>query len=100
MRVAVEQRGAERRKRDEPTSPMAPAVPKLLLDQREQRQNAAFAGIVGAQDQHDVLQRDDEEQAPEDQRQHAEHVRQDRSAPPAAAVASFNAYNGLVPMSP
>ena len=40
-----------------------------------QRQRAAFAVIVGAQQEQHVFERDDDNQGPEDQRQHAEHGR-------------------------
>ena len=43
------------------------------LRQRHQRQRAALAVVVGAQQDHDVFERDDDDQRPEDQRQHAEH---------------------------
>ena len=42
--------------------------------QREQRQDAALAAVVGAQDERDVLEGDHEVQRPEHERQHAEHV--------------------------
>ena len=42
------------------------------LRQRHQRERAAFAVVVGAQQEEDVFQRDDERQRPEDQRQDAE----------------------------
>ena len=41
------------------------------LRQRHQRQDATLAAIVRAHDQDDVFQRDDNDQRPEDQRQHA-----------------------------
>ena len=42
--------------------------------QGQHRDQAAFAVVVGAQDQQHVLQRDDDRHRPEDQRQHAEDV--------------------------
>ena len=42
--------------------------------ERGQREDAAFALVVGAQHERDVLDRHHEHQRPEDQRQHAEHV--------------------------
>ena len=42
--------------------------------QRQQRHDAALALVVGAHDEHDVLQRHHDDQRPEDQRQHAQHV--------------------------
>ena len=91
-----------------PSTPMAigaarPAagLADLLLDQCHQRQDAAFAGVVRAQQQQHVFQRDQDQQAPEDQRQHAEDFgRLARRRPPAALSDSLNAYSGLVPMSP
>ncbi len=48
--------------------------PTLLLDQRHQRQDAAFARVVRAQQQQHVLQRNEDQQAPEDERQDAEDL--------------------------
>src|SRR5437867_3918419 len=42
------------------------------VQQRQQCDNAAFAAVVGAQDQKRVFDRDDEDQRPQDQRHHAE----------------------------
>ena len=71
-RIAVEERRAEHRKQHQPLR--GPAVPReLVLDQCDQRQHAAFAFVVHPQDDDDVLERDDDQQAPEDERQHAEH---------------------------
>ena len=55
---------------------------KCALGKRHQGQRAAFAAVVGAQDQHRVFQRDDEDQRPQDQRHHAENV------PPLRALAA------------
>ena len=43
-------------------------------DQRGQREDAAFALVVGAHHDRHVLDRDDEHQRVDDQREHAEHV--------------------------
>jgi hypothetical protein len=43
-------------------------------DQRQQRQDAALAVVVGAQHEHDVFERDHQHQRPEDQRHDAEDV--------------------------
>ena len=61
-----------------PSTSSAPAQPgrsaTAVRGQRQHRDQAAFAVVVGAQDQQHVLQRDDDRQRPEDQRQHAEDV--------------------------
>ena len=71
--VAVEHRRAEDAEPDQP-----PAQPRAVLDaarhERRQREDAALAAVVGAHDQRDVLERDDDHQRPEDHRQDAEHV--------------------------
>ena len=46
---------------------------KRPLAQRHQRQRAAFAVIVGAQQQQHVFGGHDDEQRPQDQAEHAEH---------------------------
>ena len=57
-----------------PSSTSGPArLPMRALRQRHQRQRAALALVVGAQQDDDVFERDDDDQRPEDQRQHAEH---------------------------
>ena len=69
--VAVEQRGANQARRHDPE--IALAVPAgRAQHQRGQRQQAAFAAVVGAHDDRDVFDRDDQHQRPEDQRQRAE----------------------------
>ena len=50
-----------------------PRSAERALRQRHQRQRAALAVVVGAQQDHDVFERDDDDQRPEDQRQDAEH---------------------------
>ena len=72
--VAVEQRRAEEPESDEDDAPPRPRPALLLQEQREQRENAALAAVVGAHDEHEVLHGDDEHEQPHDQRQHAVHV--------------------------
>ena len=51
------------------------SVPPLVLqNEREQRQLSPFAAVVRAQDEDDVLDADDDDQRPDDQRQHAVDV--------------------------
>ena len=65
--VAVEQGRADEADHDHGRPPfVAPGAPRA--DQREQRQNAAFAVVVGAHDEDRVFDRDDDDQRPEDQR--------------------------------
>ena len=68
--VAEEQRRAEQPGAED--EPRAPAL--RLLGQRHQRQHAALAAVVGAHDEQHVLDGDDQDQRPQDQRQQAEHV--------------------------
>jgi len=42
------------------------------VQQRQQRHHAAFAAVVGAQDQQCVFQGNDQDQCPQDQRRHPE----------------------------
>jgi hypothetical protein len=55
QRIAEEQRRAHHADGHRTPRPLA-RLPGLLLDQRDQRQDAALAGIVGAQQQHHVFQ--------------------------------------------
>ena len=68
--VAVEERGAEQPEQQE-------RVRRLALDadrQRHQSEDAALALVVGAQHEDQVLDRDDEDQRPGDERQDAEDI--------------------------
>jgi hypothetical protein len=44
-----------------------------VLAERHQREGAALAVVVGAQQHEDVFQRHDERQRPQDEREHADH---------------------------
>ena len=61
--------------------------------ERSQRQRAALAVIVGAQQDQHVFERDRDDQRPQNQREHAEHdlARDDRARRSAAIAASRNA---------
>ena len=72
--VAVEQRRAEQAERDRASPRLFALAHRRLRDERQQREDAALAVVVGAHHEDQVLDRDDERQRPEDQRQHAEHV--------------------------
>ena len=50
-----------------------------LEDEREQREDATLAAIVGAHDEDDVLDADDEDQRPDDEREDAVDVGRNRS---------------------
>ena len=69
--VAVKQRGADQARRHDPQ--IAPAVAAgRAQHQRGQRQQPALAAVVGAHDDDDVFDRDDQHQRPDDQRQGAQ----------------------------
>ena len=72
-RVAEEHRGTEDAEPDQP-----PAQPPLAFgpagDQRSEREDAALAVVVRTHDQHHVLERDDDDQRPEHERQQAVDV--------------------------
>ena len=67
--VAVEERGAEDAEQDEPAG-----VGAGPLDQRREGHDPALAVVVGAQDEDHVLDRDDQRDGPEDERDHAVDV--------------------------
>jgi hypothetical protein len=71
--VAVEDGGAEQADRHQRAS-QPRLVGHRMRGQRQHRDQPAFAVVVGAQDQQHVLQRDDDRDGPEDQRQHAQDV--------------------------
>ena len=70
--VAVEQGGADEADHQQQRLPRA-GLGVAGAEQRQHRHDAALAAIVGAQDQHRVFQRDDEDQRPQDQRDGAGH---------------------------
>jgi hypothetical protein len=70
--VAVEERSAE--EADEQQETGADRVPLAAQHQCHQCHDAAFALVVRAHDEGDVLDRHDDHQRPEHQRQDAEHV--------------------------
>ena len=77
--VAVEQRGAEDTESDEYRSadckPWCSGVSAgPARNQRGQCEHTTFALVVGTHHDRDVLDRDDEDQRVDDERQHAEHV--------------------------
>ena len=68
--VAIKQRGTDQAD-DQQDHLLAAAPAGAALKDGEQRYDAAFALVVGAQDQHRVFQRNDQDQRPEDQRHDA-----------------------------
>ena len=70
--VAVEKRGAEDAHQDEDRP--SRSISRSRRQQRGQGEDAAFALVVRAHHDRDVLDRDDEQQRIDDQRQDAEHV--------------------------
>jgi hypothetical protein len=72
-RIAVEQRGREHAEHDDAVGPALFAAHRPV-DQREEREAAAFSLIVRAHDDHDVFERDDDHHRPEDHRKHSVDV--------------------------
>ena len=70
--VAVEHRRAEYSENDEP--PASASIGEPARDERGERHDAAFAIVVGAHDQRDVLERDDDRDRPEHDRENAVDV--------------------------
>ena len=70
-RVAVEQAGADGAEQQH-LAAAARAVAERALGERHERQRAALAVVVGAEQDDDVFDRHDEDQRPQDQRQDAE----------------------------
>ena len=96
--IADEHRGADHAERQQGPASAA----ERALAERHQRKRAALAVVVGAQQQQHVFCGDDDEQRPQDQREHAEHDDRAMTGAPCAAAltASRNAYSGEVPISP
>ena len=67
--VAVEQAGTDHA---EQQGDMAARPAEAALGQRDERQDAAFAVVVGPHQQHDIFQRHHDDQRPQDQREHAD----------------------------
>ena len=68
--VAVEERGAG----DAKAKQQRGAAPDRALRQREQRERATLAAVVRPQHQHNVLEGDDQDQRPEQQRDDPDHL--------------------------
>ncbi len=71
--VAVEQRGSEESEWHDETS-QTRLLAALRLDETHQRENPALPPVVEPQDVHVVLESDDDDQRPEDERENAHHV--------------------------
>ena len=69
--VTIEQGGADEAHHQQFRAPCS-GLRMARVEQRQQRDDAAFAAVVRAQDQKRVFDRDDEDQRPQDQRHHAE----------------------------
>jgi hypothetical protein len=74
-RFTIEQRRADHSKQHDRSRPVRYLAPGCGRGEREQRHDAAFALVVGAHDQCDVLERDDDHQRPEDGREAAQDRR-------------------------
>ena len=75
--VAIEQRRADDAEEDQNRNSGAVGY-AFRRHQGQQRQDAAFAIVIGAQDEDDVFERDHHHQRPEDQRDDPEDVGGDR----------------------
>ncbi|MCY1171710.1 hypothetical protein D9M73_118310 [compost metagenome] len=69
-RIAVEERGPRRAQHQRNER----AAPQRTPRQRGQRQHAAFALIVGAHQEDDIFDRDDQDQRPDCEAQHAQNL--------------------------
>lgn len=69
--------------------------------QRNHGHNAALTAIIRTHDKHDVFDRNDDNQGPQDERKNPEQViRGQRNRVEFPAKTSFIVYRGLVPISP
>jgi hypothetical protein len=73
--VAVEERAGEDAEQDDPRRPLAAFARALAADQGEQGEAAALALVVGAHDDADIFDRDDDHHRPEDQAEDADDLR-------------------------
>ena len=79
--VPVQQGGAEETERDDGAPPDGGPTAPRLLDQREQREDPALAPVIQAHDEDNVLHADDQDERPDDEREHPIH-RRDRGPEP------------------
>ena len=70
--VAKEQAGAG--DADQSEDDPQPFIGHAALGEGHQGEDAAFAAVIGAHDQHDVFDRDHQDQRPEDQREDAQYL--------------------------
>src|SRR4030095_11402296 len=74
--IAVEKGSADQPERsDDHTSAAVAVAPLLLENQRKQRELTAFTPVVGSEYEDDVLDADDDDQRPDDERKNSVHVR-------------------------
>ena len=73
-RVAVEQGQPDHRQHHDRLADLLCLAVQPAGRERRQRQNAAFALVVGAHDQHDVFDGDGQRHRPEQHREHAQHM--------------------------
>ena len=73
--IAVEERRSDQSQGDDDLSARGVRVAPLLLEnERQQRENSALAVVIRAHDENDVLDADDDDQRPDDQREDAVDV--------------------------
>ena len=73
--IAVEERRSDQSESDDDLSAHGVRVAPLLLEnERQQRENSALAVVIRAHDENDVLDADDDDQRPDDQREDAVDV--------------------------
>ena len=72
--IAVEERGAEKSQRHDDVARLAPPSGARRMGQGHEGEDPPFSPVVGAEDEDEVLDRDDEDEGPEDQREHAQDV--------------------------
>jgi hypothetical protein len=70
--IAVEESGAHQAEHQDSTAPRS-RLRAPRAQEREERQDSPLAPIVSAQDQDGVFERDDEQQCPDDEREHSKH---------------------------
>src|SRR5205085_5108634 len=78
--IAVEKSRADQSERDDRLASERVGIASLLLEnEREQREDSALAVVVGAHDENDVLDADDDDQRPDDEREDPVDVSRNRS---------------------
>ena len=72
--IGIQQRRPENAQHDHDPARRQPAGDPAAVHERHECQHPAFTFVIGSNDHHVILDRDDQDQGPKDEREHPKHV--------------------------